>query len=94
VRRRRRLLVALGFAPIAAPYVSFAQPRPAKIPRIAFLAGGSRSADSLLIETFWRRMKELGYTEGKNIFAEYRFAEGTLEALPQFAAELARLNSS
>ena len=89
---RRKLLVALGFAPIAASYASFAQPQPAKVPRIAFLAGGSRSADSLLIETFWRRMKELGYIEGKNITAEYRFAEGALERLPQFAAELARLN--
>jgi hypothetical protein len=35
----------------------------AKVPRIAFLAGGSRSADSLLIETFWQRMKALGYIE-------------------------------
>jgi putative ABC transport system substrate-binding protein len=37
-------------------------------------------------------MKELGYIEGKNIAAEYRFADGALERLPQFAAELARLN--
>jgi len=64
----------------------------AKIPRIAFLAGGSRSADSLLLETFWQRMKELGYIEGKNIAAEYRFAEGAPERLPNFAAELVRLN--
>jgi putative tryptophan/tyrosine transport system substrate-binding protein len=64
----------------------------AKIPRIGFLAGGSRSGDLLLIETFWQRMKELGYIEGKNIAAEYRFAEGALERLPNFAAELVRLN--
>jgi hypothetical protein len=31
-----------------------------KVHRIAFLTGGSRSADSLLLETFWQRMKELG----------------------------------
>src|SRR5713226_6777347 len=66
--------------------------QPAKVSRIAFLAGGSRSADSLLIETFWQRMKELGYFEGKNIVAEYRFAEGKPERLPNFAAELVRLN--
>src|SRR5712692_2333240 len=64
----------------------------AKIPRIAFLAGGSRSADSLLIETFWQRMKEIGYIEGKNITAEYRFAEGVPERLPNLAADLSRLN--
>jgi putative ABC transport system substrate-binding protein len=65
--------------------------QPKKAPRIAFLAGGSRSGDSLLIETFWQRMKELGYVEGKNIAAEYRFAEGAQERLPGFAAELTRL---
>src|SRR5438105_12406770 len=66
--------------------------QPAKVPRIAFLAGGSRSGDSLLIETFWQRMKELGYFEGKNITAEYRFAEGALERLPNLATDLMRLN--
>jgi putative tryptophan/tyrosine transport system substrate-binding protein len=66
--------------------------QPKKVPRIAFLAGGSRSGDSLLIETFWQRMKELGYSEGKNITAEYRFAEGVPERLSNFAAELVRLN--
>jgi len=63
-----------------------------KVPRIGLLAGGSRAADALLIETFWRRMKELGYIEGKNIAADYRFAEGATERLPNFAAELVRLN--
>jgi putative ABC transport system substrate-binding protein len=65
--------------------------QPKKVPRVAFLAGGSRAADSLLIERFWQRMKELGYIEGKNIATEYRFAEGALERLPVFAAELVRL---
>jgi putative ABC transport system substrate-binding protein len=64
----------------------------AKVPRIAFLVGGSRSNDSLLLEKFWQRMKELGYTEGKNIVADYRFAEGAPERLSNFAAELVRLN--
>ena len=53
--------------------------QPTKVPRIAFLAGGSRSADSLLLET-------------KNVVAEYRFAEGSIERLPTLAAELVRLN--
>ena len=30
--------------------------------------------------------------EGENITAEYRFAEGALQRLPSFAAELVRLN--
>jgi putative tryptophan/tyrosine transport system substrate-binding protein len=66
--------------------------QPKKVPLIGFLAGGSRAADSLLLEAFWRRMNELGYIEGKNIAAEYRFAEGAPERLPNFAEELVRLN--
>ena len=66
--------------------------QPAKVPRIAFIAGGSRSGDSLLIDAFWQRMKKLGYIERKNIAVEYRYAEGVPERLPDFAAELVRLN--
>jgi putative ABC transport system substrate-binding protein len=66
--------------------------QPKKVPRIGIFAGGSRSADSLLLEAFWQRMKELGYLEGKNITVEYRFAEGALERLPTFATDLVRLN--
>jgi putative ABC transport system substrate-binding protein len=61
-------------------------------PRIGFLAGGSRASDSLLIEAFWRRMNGLGYHEGKNVTAEYGFAEGAVEQLPELAAELVRLD--
>lgn len=66
--------------------------QPKKVPRIAFLAGGSRSGDSLLIEAFWQRMQTLGYIEGKNITVEYQFAEGAPERLPKLAAELVRVN--
>ncbi|HEV8725398.1 MAG TPA: ABC transporter substrate-binding protein [Candidatus Binatia bacterium] len=89
----RRIFVFICLLPtVFLPAVLTAAQQSAKVPRIAFLAGGSRSGDSLLIETFWQRMKELGYIEGKNIAAEYRFAEGAPERLPNFAAELVRLN--
>jgi putative ABC transport system substrate-binding protein len=78
------MLLALGFSASAQ--------QSAKVPRIGFLAGGSRAGDSALLETFWQRMKELGYIEGKNIAAEYRFAEGALQHLPSLAAELVGLN--
>jgi putative ABC transport system substrate-binding protein len=94
VIKRRELLIMLGSGALAVPLASFAQQPPAKVHRIAFLAGGSRSADALLLEAFWQGMKERGYTEGKNIAAEYRFADGALERLPQFAAELVRLKVS
>jgi putative tryptophan/tyrosine transport system substrate-binding protein len=88
----KKILVSI----LAVVILAFVHPADAqqakKIPRIAFLAGGSRSRDSLLIDTFWQRMKKLGYIEGQNIAVEYRYAEGALERLPNFAAELVRLN--
>ncbi len=83
-------IISFGIYALA-PVAAEAQ-QPKKDPRIAFLAGGSRDADALLIAAFWRRMNELNYVEGKNIVAEYRFANGALERLPIFAAELVRLN--
>jgi putative ABC transport system substrate-binding protein len=83
--------LAIAAALLVATLGVQAQQPPAKVPRIAFLAGGSRVGDALLLEAFWRRMKELGYVQGRNIIAEYRFAEGEPGRLPVLAAELARL---
>jgi putative ABC transport system substrate-binding protein len=63
----------------------------ARIPRIGILIGSSASRYSARVEAFRRRLRELGYVEGKNIFIEYRYAEGKLERLPDLAAELVGL---
>jgi len=65
--------------------------QPARIPRIGILIGSSASSYSARVEAFRRRLRELGYVEGKNIFIEYRYAEGKLERLPDLAAELVGL---
>ena len=62
-----------------------------KFPRIGFLTGGSPSQISARTEAFRQGLGELGYTEGKNIVIEWRFTEGKLERLDEFAAELVRL---
>ena len=65
--------------------------QPARIPRIGILIPASASFFSARVEAFHRRLRELGYVEGKNIVIEYRYAEGKLERLPDLAAELVRL---
>ena len=62
-----------------------------KVPRIGFLAAQSPVVSDPRYEVFRKRLTELGYTEGKNIVIEYRYAEGKLERLPDLAADLVRL---
>jgi putative ABC transport system substrate-binding protein len=64
-----------------------------KIPRVGFLLEGAPSAisDSTRIEAFRQGLREMGYTEGKNISIEYRFAEGKRERLANLATELVLL---
>ena len=84
---RRRLIVALGAAALAAPLSSF--PQTTKISRIGILFIGSRNQPHL--ESFKRGLGEHGYTEGKNVTIEYRYAEGKEDRLPALAAELVQL---
>jgi putative ABC transport system substrate-binding protein len=63
--------------------------QPKKVPRIGWL-GAARTSSSR-IEAFRQGLHELGYAEGKNIVIEYRYAEGKLDRLPAFAADLVRL---
>ena len=63
----------------------------ARISRIGLLINIPASVQSTQVEAFRRRLRELGYVEGQNIFIEYRYAEGKLERLPDLAAELVRL---
>src|SRR5437764_9403412 len=58
------------------------------VPRIGFLAPGSREGRAPLIEGLLEGLRELGYTDGQNLVIEYRFSEGNDERLPAPAAEL------
>jgi putative tryptophan/tyrosine transport system substrate-binding protein len=74
---------------ISAPPAEAQQPTQA--PHIGFLSAVSPSTISARIEAFKQGLRELGYVEGKNIIIEWRYAEGKLELLSKFAAELVRL---
>jgi hypothetical protein len=44
-----------------------------------------------LTNTFFDKLRELGWIEGKNISVEYRYAEDQPDRLAEFAADLVRL---
>jgi putative ABC transport system substrate-binding protein len=77
------VLLALGFSAEAQ--------QPAKVPRIGFLSSQSASRSADRAEAFSQGLRELGYSVGKNIVIEYRWADGMNDRLPEFVAELVRL---
>ena len=52
------------------------------------MSSGLPSSSPHLLAAFRQRLRDLGYTEGENLFIERRYAEGKEERLPQRAAEL------
>ena len=89
----RRTVLALPLAGLgAAVSAAFGQP-PGKPWRIGFLspAAATSSVWAARVESLRAGLRELGYTEGKNILIDFRWADGDLERLPALAAELVRL---
>jgi len=84
-----RLLIALI---VFAPCFSAEAQQPTKIPRIGYLSATSLSTTAARVEAFRRGLNELGYTEGKDILIQYRYAEGKLDRVRELALELVRLN--
>lgn len=69
---------------------AWAQPAPA-IHRVGWLSHGSPPAQPQSVaRDFLLAMKDAGYVEGRNLAIEYRFANGSVERLPELAAELVR----
>src|SRR5580765_988134 len=60
-----------------------------RFPRIGILFIGGR--DQPHLEAFKQGLRERGYSEGKNILLEYRYAEGNVDRLASLATELVQL---
>ena len=81
------LAVGLTLAPLAVE----AQ-QAGKVYRVGFLGSASAEANKDRLEAFRHGLRDLGYTEGRNILIEYRWADGHYERLPGLANELVDRN--
>lgn len=70
--KRREFIAALGGA-AAWPTVALAQP--AKLPTIGLLVPGTPASFGQRIAAWTQRLRELGWTEGRTVVIEYRWAE-------------------
>ena len=55
------------------------------------MGSGSAAAQSELTGAFIQRLRELGWTDGRNVSIEYRWGEGRTERFAEIAAEFVRL---
>jgi putative ABC transport system substrate-binding protein len=88
--RRREFFGLVGSAAVTWPLTARAQ-QPAKLPTIGFLGGQTSTAQSQWVAAFVQRLRELGWSEGRNVAIEYRWAEGRIERSAEIAAEIVRL---
>jgi putative ABC transport system substrate-binding protein len=82
---RRQLLSFLGAGALGISLTTVARAQKVRRVGILFVLGKTHPR----LETFFQEFRQLGYIEGQNVAIVGRFAEGKLELLPQFAAELA-----
>ena len=76
--RRREFITLIGGAAVAWPLAARAQ-QAGKLPTIGFSGGGTPLTESQRVAAFVQRLRELGWTEGRNVAIEYRWLEGRNE---------------
>jgi len=87
---RRRFIGALTSAVLAAPRSSIAQ-QSEKLPRIGFVGFNFVETAKPVLTAFRQVLQDRGWTEGKNVLIEYRYAEGNVDRLPALVGELIKL---
>jgi putative ABC transport system substrate-binding protein len=85
---RRGFLISFSFAAAAGPQLLFAQQRRSVSARIGLLEPASAAGFERWRQALVSGLKELGWSEGRNIAIEPRWAEGKYDRLPTLAAEL------
>src|SRR5262245_32519846 len=89
--RRREFITLLGGTAAAWPLTARAQQPAGKLSTIGYFGATTRSVDSQRLPAFVERLRELGWTEGRTMAIEYRWAEGRNDRLAEIAAEFVRL---
>src|SRR3979490_2307620 len=86
--RRRDFVALLGSAATSLILRPLAARAPARMPVVGYLGAESPGRFASRLRAFRDGLAAAGFTEGRNVAIEYRWAEGSNERLPALAAEL------
>ena len=86
--KRREFITLVGGAAAAWPRAARAQQ---KLPTIGYLGTAAAAAWAPWTAAFVQRLHELGWTDGRTVEIQYRWAEGRAERWAEIAAEFVRL---
>jgi putative ABC transport system substrate-binding protein len=87
--RRREFVTLLGGA---AAWPMAARSQPAQLPTLGYLNSAREREYIHLTAAFRKGLAQGGFTEGRNVAVEYRWAEGDYARLPALAADLVNRN--
>jgi putative tryptophan/tyrosine transport system substrate-binding protein len=88
--KRRDFLRVVGGMAASCPLAAHAQ-QAGKLPTIGILGPATAAGWAAYTAVFERRLRELGWIEGRTVALEYRWAEGRRERFAEIAAEFVRL---
>lgn len=86
--KRREFILLTGNAALVISAASAQQF--AKAPVIGFLVAGTQASHGAWVAAFAQRLSELGWTDGRNIRIEYRWAAGDVRQTNEFTTEFVR----
>ena len=82
--RRRRFILLIAAVILCCVHTIGAQEKKT----LGILSGGSVDSTSISTAAFRQELQQLGYTEGRDLSIEYRYAHGQLRQLPELARQL------
>ena len=92
--RRRRFITLIGGTAAMWPLAARAQ-QPDRIRRIGVFSGAAEDDqdNKARIAVFVKELQQLGWSDGRNLRIDYRFAAGNSENFPKYATELVALGA-
>src|SRR5215831_2283526 len=87
--RRREFILFMGSVAVDTSSAAYGQ-QSAKPPIVGFLVAGTTASHGAWVAAFAQRLSELGWTDGRNVRIEYRWAAGDNQRMAGFVDEFVR----